>query len=158
MSTIFLGADHGGFELKQDLLQWLNSLGYQVEDCGAYELDPADDYPDVALMVAEQVAADETAEAKGIIICRSSAGVVMAANKVIGIRAVAALNPDLAKMSRQHNDSNVLGLGADVTDVAEAREIVSAFLETPFSQDERHVRRLAKIAAYEVGEELEEEV
>jgi len=149
MSTIYLGADHGGFVLKAELRQWLEAEGQTVVDVGALTLDPADDYPDFAFQVAEQVAADPSGQAKGVILCRTSAGVVISANKVVGIKAASTSTPELAAAARAHNDVNVIGLGADTLNFDQARAIVKTFLETEFSQDERHVRRLIKIKKYE---------
>lgn len=149
MSTIYFGADHGGFELKQQLLEWLTAQGYTVEDVGAFSMDPADDYPDFAFKVAEKVAADQSGDAKGVVLCRTSAGVVIAANKVAGIKAASTSTPELAEAARAHNNANVIGLGADHLDFEKAKAVIDTFLKTEFSNDERHVRRLSKIETYE---------
>src|SRR5579859_2723492 len=147
---IYLGADHGGFELKEKVKTWLSEKGYEFEDYGPFSYDEKDDYPDFAFPVAEKVAEDSSGESLGILACRSSAGVVIAANKVKGIRAAGPRDLVSTKHAREHNNINILGLSGDwVKSDAEAKEMVFAFLETPFSNDERHVRRLAKITAYE---------
>lgn len=146
---VFLGADHGGFELKQRLIEYLKQNQYQVIDCGAHHLDEADDYPDYAFVVGNSVAKDPDGSVSGILCCRSGAGVAIAANKVTGIRAAAPVNLVETKHAREHNDANVLCLGADFVDVEVAIEMVDVFLTTPFSHESRHIRRLAKISAFE---------
>ena len=145
---IYLGADHGGFALKEQLKAWLSDWQIAYTDLGATALDPADDYPDFAFAVAEAVARSSV-EHRGILACRSAAGVVIAANKVRGVRAVAPLTEQAAKHSREHNDANVLGLSGDWLDDMTAKAIVQTWLNTPFSGDERHQRRLDKIAEFE---------
>lgn len=115
-------------------------------DLGATQLDPEDDYPDYAFAVAQAVGATNH---QGIVACRSAAGVVIAANKVRGVRAVAPLTEEAAQHSREHNDANVLGLSGDWLDDAAAKLIVQRWLTTPFSKADRHQRRLDKITAFE---------
>ena len=150
---VVIGADHGGFELKNALLTFLEGKGYEVVDEGPSAFDPDDDYPDFGKKVAEKVGKEgsEVGQKKvmGILICRSAAGIVIAANKVKGIRAVAAINEKQARHSREHNDANVIGLSGDWTSEQEAKKIVTAWLETPYSNEERHTRRLKKIASME---------
>ncbi len=156
---IYLGSDHGGYQLKQKIKSWLTEWGYKWEDCGNTQYDALDDYPKYALKVAEKVADDETRgkkfpvswreRSKGILICRSAAGMVMAAAKVRGARPVAAFQIVGAKKSRQHNDANILALSGDFLTEATAKEILKIWLETEFSGDERHVRRLKQIEDYE---------
>lgn len=143
MCMIYLGADHRGFELKQKLKQWLDELGYKYEDMGAFEYNKDDDYPDFAKAVAEKVA--ENGDNKGILICGSGIGVTIAANKIKGIRAGTAMKPEQARASVNDEDLNVLAISADYTNENQAQEIVKAFLETKFSGEERHVRRINKI-------------
>lgn len=143
---IYLGADHGGFALKEQLKTWLQDWKMPFTDLGATGLDPADDYPDYAFAVAQAVG---TGQDVGILACRSAAGVVIAANKVRGVRAVAPLTVEAAQHSREHNDANVLGLSGDWLDDAAAKVIVQHWLTTPFSKAERHQRRLDKITAFE---------
>lgn len=146
---IFLGADHRGFELKENLKEWLKEHGHAVEDLGAYKLDPADDYPDFAFAVAEKVAEEPEAR-RGILLCGSGAGMDIAANKIKCIRATVVWNVESAAHARSHDDVNVISISADWTLPEIAREIVRTFLDTPFSDEERHARRLKKI------EEIEE--
>lgn len=148
---IYLGADHGGFALKEQLVQWLKDWGMEYTDLGAHTLDPEDDYPDFAFAVAEAVSKG-TADAQpsmGILACRSAAGVVIAANKVKGVRSVAPLTEEAAKHAREHNDSNVIGLSGDWLDESTAQAIVKTWLTTPFSHEPRHQRRLDKITHFE---------
>lgn len=150
---VVIGADHGGLKLKDVLKKFLEEKGYEVEDEGPYEFDPDDDYPDYSRKVAEKVG-KEGAEigqknVMGVLICRSAAGVIIAANKVKGIRAVSAINEKQAMHSREHNDANVLGLSGDWMSEQKAKKIVTAWLETPYSNEERHTRRLKKIAEME---------
>ena len=143
---IFLGADHGGFELKNKVRTWLQEWGEESRDLGNQKLDSEDDYPDFALAVARKVSEEK---GRGILFCRSAAGMVIAANKVAGVRAVAAFDEESAQHSREHNDANVLVLSGDWLDEEKARQIVKTWLNTKFTQEERHVRRLEKIKEIE---------
>jgi len=143
--NIAIGADHGGFQLKNQLRDALIAAGHQVHDFGANSAESSD-YPDYAGPVAQAVA-DGTAE-RGILICGSGVGMAIAANKVRGVRAAVGMNPELVALTRQHNDANVLTLGERFTDPATAQELVKIFLETPFEAG-RHERRVAKIAGLE---------
>ena len=145
---VFLGADHRGFELKEKLKEWLKDHGYAVEDLGAHELKPEDDYPDFAFAVAEKVAEDPVGN-RGVLLCGSGAGMDIAANKVRGIRATVVWSRESAEHARSHDDVNAVSLAADWTSPEQAGEIVRAFLDTPFSGEERHVRRLKKIGEVE---------
>lgn len=140
---IYLGTDHGGYKLKEELKAFLTENKIEFEDLGAYALDPEDDYPDFIIPVAQKVAEDP--QALGIVIGRSGNGEAIAANKVKGIRAALCLNEEMAKKAKQHNNANVLALGADYTSVDEVKKIVRLFIETPFSNEERHLRRIEKI-------------
>lgn len=140
---IYLGTDHGGYFLKEQIKQWLTQDHIEFEDLGAYSLNPEDDYPDFIIPVAQKTAADP--KSLGIIIGRSGNGEAIAANKIKGVRAALCLNEEMAKKAKEHNNANVLSLGADYTSQDEVRKIVKIFLETPFSNEERHVRRLQKI-------------
>ncbi len=144
---VYLGADHGGFELKERAKEWLSEWGYEYVDLGNLTHDPGDDYPDFAFKVAEAVGADSGS--LGVVLCRSSQGVVVAANKVKGVRAASVFDVKGAKHARNNDDINVLGLSGDWLSVTEAREVIKVFLETPFSKDARHVRRVEKIESYE---------
>jgi ribose 5-phosphate isomerase B len=142
---IYIGADHAGFELKEKLKAHLHESGYSFEDKGAFNLDETDDYPDFCRPVAEAVVADP--ESKGIVIGGSGIGEAIVANRTHGIRASIYYGGalDIIKLSREHNDANVLSLGARMVLEEEALHAVKLFLETPFTGDERHVRRIAKI-------------
>jgi len=140
---IAIGADHGGFALKAELAPWLRGKGYEVLDMGAETLIPADDYPDYALAVAESVASGKVQ--RGIIICGSGIGACIVANKVPGVRACACHDTYSAHQGVEHDDMNVLCLGARVVGDALAREVVSTFLEAKFSSEERFQRRLQKV-------------
>lgn len=144
---IYLGSDHAGFELKQALGRYLQEAGHDVLDLGNTELDPDDDYPDYAFDVGEAVAKEP--EAFGVLVCGSAQGVCMAANKVKGVRAAPIASEDEAKKTREHNDANVLCLSGWNQSIVEAGKIVATFLSTPFSDEERHARRLGKIRDYE---------
>lgn len=146
---IYLGADHAGFELKEEVARHLRAEGLEFEDRGAAELDPDDDYPDYAFEVGEAVAADP--DGIGILVCGSSEGVCIAANKVKGVRAVSVPNAEVATLARQHNDANVLCLSGWNQTIEEAEPIIDAFLDTPASEELRHLRRVGKIDAYEEG-------
>lgn len=143
--SIALGADHGGFELKQQLHAYLIELGYHPIDCGTFSKD-AVDYPDLALAVAELVAGGRAA--RGILIDGAGIGSCMAANKVPHIRAALCYDQATAVNSREHNDANVLTLGAGLIGPALARQIVKTWLETPFGGG-RHAKRVNKITAIE---------
>ncbi|MCH7641052.1 RpiB/LacA/LacB family sugar-phosphate isomerase [Patescibacteria group bacterium] len=152
---VYFASDHGGFEYKEELKKYLKGKGYQVEDMGAHELNPKDDYTDfvfpLALRVSKESALRQAQgkEVFGIVLGRSGNGEQIAANKVKGIRAVICLNETMAKKAREHNDANVLSLGADYIDLPTAKKVVDVFLKTPFSEAERHSRRLGKISKYE---------
>ncbi len=141
---IFIGADHGGYDYKNQIREHLVHQGYTVEDMGAETLDPADDYPEFAYAVTTKVLGEEE-PVFGILVCRGGQGMAMAANRVAGIRAAVVWSKDVAAKSREHNNANVLTLPGDVLDIDTTLEIVDTFLITPFSGDERHVRRLGQI-------------
>lgn len=144
---IFIGADHRGFELKEILYQRLKDEGYEITDLGNHLLDPSDDYVDFAQKVAE--ATSESPENKGIILCGSGAGVDIVANKIEGVRSALVFDIKRAVQAREHEDANVISLPADTLDTEVAYEIVRAFLHTPFSGEERHIRRIQKIEEIE---------
>jgi ribose 5-phosphate isomerase B len=144
---IAIGADHGGLPLKDDLSPWLKAQGFELLDVGAATLDPADDYPDYAVLVAQAVAADDCQ--RGIIICGSGVGACIVANKVPGVRAAIAHDVYTAAQGVEHDDMNVLCLGARVIGPELARELVTAFLGTAFTAEERHLRRLNKVLGIE---------
>lgn len=141
---VALGADHRGFALKQLLAQYLAAHGYQVLDMGPDDAERVD-YPDYAFKVAEAV--DSGRAARGILICSTGIGMSIAANRLPRVRAALCACPKLARLSREHNDANVLCLGADVVTQAAAKRILSVWLKTEFAGG-RHSRRLAKIKNY----------
>jgi len=144
---VHLGSDHAGFELKAHLLDWLRAHGYEPVDHGAETYEPDDDYPPYCLAAA-QAAVDE-AGSLGIVLGGSGNGEQIAANKVPGVRAALAWDDDTARLARQHNDANVLSLGARMVTLDEATRLVEIFCATPFSGDERHLRRIRLLADYE---------
>ena len=146
---IHVGTDHAGFEFKNELVKYLQSKGHDVVDHGAYEYDAEDDYPAFCISAAEAVAND--AGSLGIVIGGSGNGEQIAANKVVGIRAALAWSVETATLAREHNNANVLGLGARMHDQATAFAIVDAFIRTQFSNVERHIRRIGQIAEFEQG-------
>jgi ribose 5-phosphate isomerase B len=147
---IAVGSDHAGFELKAKLKQKLQSLGIAIDDRGTHSADSCD-YPDYAQVVAVQVAAHDADF--GILICGTGIGMSIAANKVTGIRAARVLNESDAELAREHNDANVLTLGARITGDDEAFKIIEKWLATPFTGGDRHLRRIDKIMAIEREEE-----
>ena len=146
--TIYLGADHGGFEQKEQLRVYLEERGYAVEDCGAHELDPDDDYPEFAHCVAEKVAENPEVD-RGIVLCRNGIGVSIVANKTDGVRCAHAESEEIARSSRADDDTNVLSIAADYIDEMDVQRIVDTWLETEFSGEDRHKRRLRMIEEIE---------
>lgn len=158
---IFIGADHAGYDLKEKLKIHLNDQGHDIVDKGAFVLDPDDDFPDFVKAVAKSVSVEDGS--RGIIIGGSGFGEAMCANRIKGVRAFVFYGPmipkstvdiegresmdpyETIKLSRMHNDSNILSLGARFITDDEAREALRIFLETSFSNDERHIRRLKKL-------------
>lgn len=145
--NVYIGADHRGFELKQQLVPWIKELGHDVTDCGNTTYDPQDDFPDFSFAVADQVAASPGS--LGILICGSGGGVTIAANKVNGIRCVTAWNIEDVQHNRAHDDANVIAIAANFVTFVQAKGLVKAFLETPFSGEEKYIRRIKKITARE---------
>jgi ribose 5-phosphate isomerase B len=144
---VHIGSDHAGFELKAHLIAHLASLGHEVLDVGPEAYDPADDYPPYCIAAAEAVRDDPGS--LGIVIGGSGNGEQIAANKVRGIRCALAWSVETAQLGRQHNDAQVVGIGARMHTVEEASAIAEAFVATPFSNDPRHQRRIDMVAAYE---------
>ena len=138
---IAIGSDHAGFELKEKITKFLKALNHEYEDFGT-DSEESVDYPDYALKVAETVARKECD--RGILICGSGIGMCMSANKVPGIRAALCYNVEMARLSREHNDANVLTMGARMIDEDTTKEIVSVWLKTEFL-GERHLRRVNKM-------------
>lgn len=147
---IYIGADHAGFELKKDLIKFLESLNYEVQDMGAFEFDQKDDYPDVIIPVAKAVAEDPE-NRKGIVIGASGQGEAMAANRIKKVRAGMVYDEFSAKMTRRHNDANVISFGAQVLDIENTKKLLKIWLDTPFDGDERHTRRIKKLDNYNVN-------
>lgn len=145
--VIYFGADHRGTDLKNALIAFVKGLGYEAVDTYP-NAQPDDDYPDIAGVVAKKVAED-TQNNRGIVLCGSGAGVDIAANKVRGIRAVLGLNPDQVFDARHDDDANVLALAADFEEPDAASAMARVFINTPFSGEERFVRRLKKIREIE---------
>jgi ribose 5-phosphate isomerase B len=153
---IHIATDHAGLELSHFLIQELKATGHEVFDHGPKKYDPLDDYPSFCITAALAVRADEEAgnQALGIVLGGSGNGEQIAANKVQGIRAALVWNIDTAKLARQHNDANVVAVGARQHSQEEVLELIKAFIAEPFSQDERHIRRIGKIATYEQTSEI----
>jgi ribose 5-phosphate isomerase B len=143
---VYIASDHGGFEMKEQLKGFIEGLGFQVVDFGAYSKDPVD-YPDIAFLVAEKVSKEE-GQGLGIIIDGAGIGSAITANKVPGVRASSCYDTYCARNSREHNDANVLTLGGRITGQGVAEEIVKTWLCTPFAGG-RHSRRVDKMMAVE---------
>ena len=153
---IHIATDHAGLDLSHFLIEELAKAGHEVFDHGPKEYDPLDDYPSFCITAALAVRADEDAggQALGIVLGGSGNGEQIAANKVHGIRAALVWNLDTARLARQHNDANVVAVGARQHNQAEVLELINAFIAEPFSQDERHIRRIGKIGIYEQTGEI----
>ncbi|KAB1645631.1 ribose-5-phosphate isomerase [Pseudoclavibacter sp. CFCC 14310] len=151
LPILHIATDHAGLDLSHHFIEHFSGLGYEVHDHGPQSYDPVDDYPAFCIAAAEAVAADsaEGRFALGIVIGGSGNGEQIAANKVTGIRAALAWSEATAKLARQHNDANVVAVGARQHTVDEATQLVEWFVQEPFSGDERHVRRIGQIADYE---------
>jgi len=149
---VYLGSDHAGFELKARLVEWLKQAGHDPVDCGPSSYQPDDDYPVYVMRAATSTVGDPGS--LGIVIGGSGNGEQIASNKVRGVRAALAWTAETARLARQHNNANVLSLGAREYPIEDAMGLARVFVETPFSDDPRHVRRLAMIAAYEDSGEL----
>lgn len=142
---IYIGGDHAGFELKEELKTFLNNLGYEVEDKGPYQYNPDDDYPDFIKPVAQAVADEK--DSFGIIIGGSGQGEAITANRIKGIRAAVYYGgpEEIIKLSKEHNSANILSLGARFLTVKQAKKAVKLWLKTGFSGAKRHQRRIEKI-------------
>ena len=143
---IYFASDHAGFLMKNELLQFVKELGFEVEDCGAYELNPEDNYPEFIKKAAKKVSIDPE-NSKAIILGGSGQGENMVANKFPNVRSAEYYGGDLniIKLSREHNNANILSLGARFLSLSEAKEAVKLWLETVFSKEERHERRISQI-------------
>jgi ribose 5-phosphate isomerase B len=149
---VHLGSDHAGLELKEHLLNWLADHGYEAVDHGPFVYDALDDYPVFCLRAADGVAADWQDGVRGslgVVIGGSGNGEAMAANKVKGIRAALVWSEETAALAREHNDANVISVGGRMHAIEDMTRFVEVFLETPFTGEERHVRRIDMLGAYE---------
>jgi len=153
---VHIATDHAGMELSAHLVSHLGAQGYEVIDHGPAAYDPVDDYPSFCIHAALAVVADQEAgvDALGIVLGGSGNGEQIAANKVKGVRAALVWNLDTARLAREHNDANVVAVGGRQHSVEEATQLIETFLSEPFSHDERHVRRIGKIATYESTGEI----
>ena len=144
---IAIGADHGGFQRKNELVPWLQAQGHEIFDLGARVFDPADDYPDITEFVARLVASGRAQ--RGIIICGSGVGACIAANKVPGVRACLCHDTYSAHQGVEHDDMTVLCLGARIVGMELTKELITAFLNARFSTEPQYRRRLGKVLALE---------
>ena len=151
---VYLGSDHAGYELKVHLVNHLSKQGYDVVNVGPHRYDPEDDYPAFCLHTAARVVADPGS--LGVVIGGSGNGEQIAANKIDGVRAALVWRTEIAQLARQHNDANVISLGAREHTLDEATSFVDAFLATPFSGNPRHVRRISQVSEYERTRKLPE--
>lgn len=153
---VHIATDHAGLELSAHLISHLTARGFEMVDHGPAAYDAEDDYPSFCINAALAVVADQRAgvDALGIVLGGSGNGEQIAANKVEGVRAALAWNLDTARLSREHNNANIVAVGGRQHSLAEATEIIEAFLAEPFSNVERHIRRIAKIATYEITGEV----
>jgi ribose 5-phosphate isomerase B len=149
---VYLGSDHAGFELKTQLVEHLKELGHDPVDCGPHRYDAEDDYPPYVLLAAARTAGDP--DGAGIVLGGSGNGEAIAANKVRGVRCALAFSEDTARLARQHNDANVLSLGARMYDAETALRFVEIFLSTAFTEEARHRRRIKMLSDYEDTREL----
>ena len=149
---VHIGTDHAGMELSSYLITALSAQGYEMVDHGPAAYDAEDDYPGFCINAAQAVVADQAGgvDALGIVLGGSGNGEQISANKVKGVRAALVWNLETAKLAREHNDANLVAVGGRQHTVEEATELISAFLAEPFSNAERHVRRIGKISTYEV--------
>ena len=144
---IHIGSDHAGLELKAELIKHLTENGHDVTDHGPHQYDALDDYPDFCIPAAEAVAKDPSS--LGIVLGGSGNGEQIAANKVKGIRAALAWSIETAKLARDHNNANVIAVGGRMHEISLVKEIIDTFIASPFSHDERHLRRIKKISDFE---------
>jgi ribose 5-phosphate isomerase B len=144
---VYLGSDHAGYELKMHLVNHLTKQGHDVVDVGPHVYDPEDDYPAFCLHTGARVVADEGS--LGVVIGGSGNGEQIAANKIDGVRAALVWRTEIAQLARQHNDANVIAIGAREHSADDATSFVDTFVATPFSGNPRHARRIAQLADYE---------
>ena len=148
MTKIYLGADHGGFTLKEKIKLWLTEWKYEFEDMGAFSLDPNDDYTLYAEKVAPMVG---RGGGKGILLCKSGVGVDIAANKFDGVRASLGMSAEQVRAGRNDDDMNILVIAAEFTDEEEIKKMTKVFLETPFAEKTRFIKRIGDIAKLEAN-------
>ncbi len=146
MKKIYIGADHAGFALKEKIKRWLEHKRVPYVDIGNKKIDPKDDYPDFASALAKKVVTDKSL---GILVCGSAQGMCIAANKVKGARAVIPYSLREARLSKEHNNANIICLSGWFTHLHKAKRMSEVFLTTPFSQEARHIRRVGKIKRLE---------
>ncbi len=146
MKKVYLGSDHAGFRLKEKVKRWLDEKKIEYEDCGNLKLEPTDDYPDYAKKVSMAVVKNKS---KGLLFCGSAQGMAISANKVKGIRAGIPFNLKEAKLIREHNDANVICLSGWYGKLGVVKKMIKVFLNTPFSKEKRHIRRVRKIKRLE---------
>ena len=153
---VHLGSDHAGLDLKAHLVTWLTEHGFEPVDHGPFVYDAVDDYPVFCLRAAEAVAAERAQglDSLGVVVGGSGNGEQMAANKVIGIRAALVWSEETAVLAREHNDANVVSVGGRLHPLDDMTRFVEVFLATPFTGEERHVRRIGQLASYETTREL----
>jgi ribose 5-phosphate isomerase B len=144
---VYLGSDHAGFELKSSLIEHLKGIGHDPVDCGALTYVAGDDYPPPCIAAATRTVADP--DSLGVVIGGSGNGEQIAANKVAGVRAALVWSDETARLAREHNNANVIAIGARNHPVDDAQRFVEIFLSTPFSQEPRHIRRIDEISEYE---------
>jgi len=144
---IYLATDHAAFELKEYVKKGLSEGGYDVEDCGALSFDPHDDYPDIIKIAAQRVA--QNPGSFGVVFGKSGTGEAIVANKIKGVRAVIAFNEENVRLSREHNNANVISIGSQFATNEQAIAFIRLFINTQFSDEERHHRRVEKIAQIE---------
>lgn len=151
---VYLASDHAGFDLKEEIKNYLLQKGFEAEDCGNLEKVEGDDYPDWISKVAEKVSNDENPASpaggsRGIVFGKSGEGEAIVANKFKNIRSVVGFNSENVRLTREDNNANILCLGSQFVNSNLAKELVDIFLQTPFSEEERHVRRISKIKTFE---------
>ena len=143
---IYIATDHAGFTLKNELIPFIENLGHEVIDCGALAYDETDDYPDFIKKVTQHISSNKD-DIRGIVLGGSGQGEAIVANRIRGVRALVYYggDVDIVRLGREHNNANILSLGARFMSIEDAQKVVQIFLETPFSEDERHIRRIKKI-------------
>src|SRR5688500_5845894 len=153
---VHLGSDHAGLDLKAHLLDWLTAAGHEPVDHGPFVHDPLDDYPVFCLRAAEAVATEraEGLDSLGVVVGGSGNGEQMAANKVVGVRCALVWSEETAVLAREHNDANVVSVGGRLHPLDDMTRFVEVFLDTAFTGEERHVRRIGQLASYETTHEL----